>query len=724
MSSLNNNKKKSADTIKIEVKEVEASLLDENKVLFIDPYKFELTRLVGKGAFGNVYANDKYALKLIRVNSTDNDNDMRRKESLFCREVEAFKRMENTPDFLRCHKYGKITDNNLIKQLDASAVAIYFIVMDVAEHSLHEWIKELRTEDDVLVLFRQICARMLDMHEKGLEHRDIKPSNIMYNDTPDGRAVNLIDFGQTKVGDDYSCLQGTWHFLPPELEVFNRNPTAANNGTLGKFSLADIWSLGMVLLDILLAVDKKGNVHSVLPVYFYKDIRRWIGGLCKELDVRFPRCAALLGRMLRREDDGRMTWDELGQCTELGLNREGIICGHYKYDSTKRLGSGGFGSVFEGTDINTKKPVAVKRICCANNVHSNVSGDIIERYTKEEIKVLKRVRDLPNALQYLASQRVEEVVHETPTVYYYIVTELCKGSLDEFFNRSTTSKDVCKDVLRQLCAGLMRINREKDVIHRDISPKNIMFCEASGAVTVKIIDFGLAKDVYLANTRCGTETYMAPEAGKPGIPQDKVDLYSLGKTLEHYVDKWPALFKSLNLTALIKDLTEKDYGKRASWSVVAETLGIDTEETRWANARRLIDYADDLFYESARQPPYALYAFYTAAYRLIDQKTLVSFRDSELLERCAAKIREIGSLYKADDPAECKCISVERFLVDEAIAIAKDAVAQPSQEKKKDLLEKALWLLYDGYYDDEISKNDAKDLESRIKKELEKISKI
>jgi serine/threonine protein kinase len=94
-------------------------------------------------------------------------------------------------------------------------------------------------------------------------------------------------------------------------------------------------------------------------------------------------------------------------------------------------------------------------------------------------------------------------------------------------------------VFRQLCDALRYIHARK-IIHRDLKPENILVHSSSvfaeGKLVVKISDFGHSKiidDGYsIAQTRCGTPQYWAPEVAAGGGRYDqKVDLWSLGVVL-------------------------------------------------------------------------------------------------------------------------------------------------------------------------------------------------
>jgi eukaryotic-like serine/threonine-protein kinase len=92
-------------------------------------------------------------------------------------------------------------------------------------------------------------------------------------------------------------------------------------------------------------------------------------------------------------------------------------------------------------------------------------------------------------------------------------------------------------IARQLCDGLGYIHnfrdpsgRRRQIIHRDVSPANVMVC---GDGTVKLLDFGVAKilaDSELNMTRNyrGKFSYMAPELLQ-GAPFDRrVDVFATG----------------------------------------------------------------------------------------------------------------------------------------------------------------------------------------------------
>jgi hypothetical protein len=92
---------------------------------------------------------------------------------------------------------------------------------------------------------------------------------------------------------------------------------------------------------------------------------------------------------------------------------------------------------------------------------------------------------------------------------------------------------VALHVLREIAAGVAVLHRHR-IVHRDLTPGNILFRSASpGPDRVLIADLGLAKALAAASgltARAGTPGYMAPEQDDPLSTVDaRADVYGLGR---------------------------------------------------------------------------------------------------------------------------------------------------------------------------------------------------
>jgi serine/threonine protein kinase len=87
-------------------------------------------------------------------------------------------------------------------------------------------------------------------------------------------------------------------------------------------------------------------------------------------------------------------------------------------------------------------------------------------------------------------------------------------------------------------AGSLAEAHERGLVHRDVTPANVMLCRKGGLYDVaKLLDFGLIKDTRGEHTRdltralriLGTPAYMAPERiERPDSADFRSDLYALG----------------------------------------------------------------------------------------------------------------------------------------------------------------------------------------------------
>ena len=84
--------------------------------------------------------------------------------------------------------------------------------------------------------------------------------------------------------------------------------------------------------------------------------------------------------------------------------------------------------------------------------------------------------------------------------------------------------------VRDAASGLQEAAAKK-LIHRDVKPSNLLLTKSGD---VKIVDFGLAKDVSNENSLTeegivlGTPHYISPEQGRGKDVAPRSDIYSLG----------------------------------------------------------------------------------------------------------------------------------------------------------------------------------------------------
>ena len=98
---------------------------------------------------------------------------------------------------------------------------------------------------------RELAGALAAAHEAGLVHRDVKPSNVLL--THPGGSVRLVDFGiAARVGAELpqtTAARGTRRYMSPE-----------RSGGAPPDPRADVWSMGLVLRDLLEA-RPRDHVH-------------------------------------------------------------------------------------------------------------------------------------------------------------------------------------------------------------------------------------------------------------------------------------------------------------------------------------------------------------------------------------------------------------------------------------------------------------------------------
>ncbi|HEY2370770.1 MAG TPA: serine/threonine-protein kinase, partial [Polyangiaceae bacterium] len=112
---------------------------------------------------------------------------------------------------------------------------------------------------------------------------------------------------------------------------------------------------------------------------------------------------------------------------------------------------------------------------------------------------------------------------------YFLAMELVEGvSIAELLDGGVLSPEQGAYVGAEVCRALDYAHRRMQVIHRDITPRNVMVDEEG---QVKLIDFGIAALANAKNQVFGSPGHMAPEqmAGNPVGPP--ADLFALAALL-------------------------------------------------------------------------------------------------------------------------------------------------------------------------------------------------
>jgi serine/threonine protein kinase len=187
-----------------------------------------------------------------------------------------------------------------------------------------------------------------------------------------------------------------------------------------------------------------------------------------------------------------------------------------RYRLHRRLGAGGFGTVWLARDERLDREVAVKIVPRAR---------VVEGRLEREARATARLAHPAIVTLYEAAVDDEGA---------YLVSELVRGStLDALLAQGRLSDRDIVVIAITLCDALAHAHAQ-GVVHRDVKPCNVLVPDApaSGAEVAKLTDFGVARviggdSVTVTGDVIGTLAYMAPEQAEGREAGAAADLYSL-----------------------------------------------------------------------------------------------------------------------------------------------------------------------------------------------------
>ncbi|MCL2449366.1 MAG: protein kinase, partial [Polyangiaceae bacterium] len=160
----------------------------------VAPERYELIRLIGRGAMGDVFcARDtqlqrNVALKVLRVSDLDENDGESPSSSVIrmMREARAAAALQH-PNIVTVHDVGQIVS-------DKGDEVSCFISMELIEgRRLRDYVRKSDVPvEKQLTWLAEIARALAFAHDRGIIHRDIKPENVMIRD--DG-VVKVLDFG-------------------------------------------------------------------------------------------------------------------------------------------------------------------------------------------------------------------------------------------------------------------------------------------------------------------------------------------------------------------------------------------------------------------------------------------------------------------------------------------------------------------------------------------------
>lgn len=212
-----------------------------------------------------------------------------------------------------------------------------------------------------------------------------------------------------------------------------------------------------------------------------------------------------------------------------------VLNNRFKIES--KIGEGGFGAVYRGTQLGTTRKVALKLL------HPEMTKDknLVLRFRREGL-VLCNLKDAHTITTYDFDQ--------TPDGTLYIAMELLEGkSLHQVFQAQGPLdwRRVFK-IIGEMCSSLAEAHAH-GIVHRDLKPENVYLENRTGNPEfVKILDFGIAKvmkgeidpsspQLTATGQTLGTLEYMSPEQLMGKQLDGRSDVYALGVVAYEMITK-------------------------------------------------------------------------------------------------------------------------------------------------------------------------------------------
>ena len=187
-----------------------------------------------------------------------------------------------------------------------------------------------------------------------------------------------------------------------------------------------------------------------------------------------------------------------------------------KYLVGRAIGEGGFGITYIGMDLNLEMRVAIKEYYPNGSAVRDINGEgaTVQSQSRESRalyesgreKFINEAKTLAKCVDFPEIVTVKDFFKENNTAYIvmeYIDGKTLRTYLNEKGGRISVNETI--NMMKPLICSLGKVHK-MNLIHRDISPDNIMICKDG---SIKILDFGGARD-FVANGDKSLSVMMKP----------------------------------------------------------------------------------------------------------------------------------------------------------------------------------------------------------------------
>jgi serine/threonine protein kinase len=220
------------------------------------------------------------------------------------------------------------------------------------------------------------------------------------------------------------------------------------------------------------------------------------------------------------------------------------------------LARGGMGAVYRAEQLPLGRAVAIKILSLRQD--EDQDPEFRKRFLLEASTAAKLTH--PNTVRVFDYGQTEDGL-------YFIAMELLEGlTLKETIAKEgALEAERAVDIAKQIGRSLREAHR-LGIVHRDMKPGNVMLVSRGGDETVKVLDFGLAKDttpvegevedITQTGVFMGSPKYMSPEQIQGEKLDARSDIYSVGVMLYEMLSGRPPFVREQPMQVLMDHIRE------------------------------------------------------------------------------------------------------------------------------------------------------------------------
>lgn len=225
-----------------------------------------------------------------------------------------------------------------------------------------------------------------------------------------------------------------------------------------------------------------------------------------------------------------------------------VVEGLGKFTILKELGKGSFGRCLKVEREDGK--FSVLKVALHHDY---------DELLQQEYEAYKKTRNIPGILQISNPPSDAFQLYNCSSVCEVFTAKvielpLMDGDLYSCIENGDLTLDMISDLMDQLCAILVAVHK-KEVLHRDISPDNILYERRDAKNTYYLSDFGIStldpNRKYL--TLCGKQAFVAPEMNFSNAKFDGKKIYT---KYNEAADWWCLGLTICNCVSFLAEKTE------------------------------------------------------------------------------------------------------------------------------------------------------------------------